>query len=62
MLVRAGQTEGSVDLSRLAGLKPAEGSERLQPVRTGLVFTNRLLSVHALEFRTGFDRTFKTET
>jgi hypothetical protein len=40
---------------------PAEGSERLQPVRAGLVFTNRLLSVHALEFRTGFDRTFNTE-
>lgn len=46
----------------LAGLLPAEGAERLMPQRAGIVFTNRLISVHALEFRTAFDRTFKTET
>jgi hypothetical protein len=36
--------------------------ERLMPVRGSLLYTDRLLKVHALEFITSFDRNFnKTE-
>ena len=47
-------------LQALACLSMGDGAERLMPVRAELLFTNRLIAVHAIEFRTGFDRAFKT--
>ena len=42
----------------LAHLSPGGQAERLVPVSSTLLFTNRLITVHALEFRSAFDRAF----
>ncbi len=57
-----GSTDRSVleaVLASLAHLSPGAQAERLVPVSYSLVFTNRLITVHALEFRCAFDRSFK---
>ncbi len=56
----AGQALMEEALEALSYLDPGDGAERLMPVRAELLFTNRLLAVNAIEFRTGFDRAFKT--
>ena len=59
-----GSTDRSVleaVLASLAHLSPGGQAERLVPVSSTLVFTNRLITVHALEFRCAFDRSFGNE-
>ncbi len=46
-------------LEALAHLSPGGQAERLVPLSYSLLFTNRLITVHALEFRCAFDRSFK---
>ncbi len=46
-------------LEALARMPLGDSAERLVPVSSSLVFTNRLVSVHSLEFAAGFDRVFK---
>ncbi|KKK51620.1 hypothetical protein LCGC14_3113150 [marine sediment metagenome] len=56
----AGQELLEEALEALSFLSTGDGAERLMPVRAELLFTNRLIAVNAIEFRTGFDRAFKT--
>lgn len=48
------------ELTNLLVTVDGEAAERLMPVSAELLFTNRLVAVHALTFRTGFDRTFNS--
>ncbi len=47
-------------LDALSCLSVGDGAQRLMPVRAELLFTNRLIAVHSIHFKTGFDRAFKT--
>lgn len=46
-------------LGALANLSVGESAERLAPRSRELLFTNRLVAVHALEFKAYFDRDFE---
>ncbi len=46
-------------LEALSHMTLGDSAERLVPVSSSLVFINRLVAVHSLEFRAGFDRVFK---
>ncbi len=54
-----GSTVLDAALEALAHMPLGDSAERLVPVSSSLVFTNRLVAVHSLDFMAGFDRVFR---